>query len=113
MKVLIIGATGLTGRELTTQALEAGHDVRLLVRQPSSVAIWSPRLEVVQGDVLEWKDVGRAMRGAAAVLSALGTGRDLRETTLYSDGAAAILWGMAEAGVRRLVCVSSGGTIDD
>jgi uncharacterized protein YbjT (DUF2867 family) len=113
MKVLIIGATGLTGRELTTQALDAGHDVRLLVRQPSAVAIWSPRLEVVQGDVLEWKDVGRAMRGVNAVLSTLGTGRDLRETTLFSDGAAAILWGMAEAGVRRLVCVSSGGTIDD
>lgn len=113
MKVLIIGATGPTGRELTTQALDEGHDVRLFVRNPAAVSVWSPRLEIVQGDVQEWKDVGRAMRDVNAVLSALGTGSDLRKTTIFSEGTAAILWGMAEAGVRRLVCVTSGGTVDD
>jgi len=113
MKVLIIGATGPTGRELTTQAVDEGHDVRVFVRNPSAVSIWSPRLEVVQGDVREWKDVGRAMRDVSAVLSALGTGTDLSKTTIFSEGAGAILWAMAEAGVRRLVCVTSGGTIDD
>lgn len=113
MKVLIIGATGPTGRELVTHALDEGHDVRVLVRNPSSVSIWSPQLQVVQGDVREWKDVGKAMRDMGAVLSALGTGTDLRKTTLFSDGTAAILWGMAEAGVKRLVCVTSGGTLED
>jgi len=113
MKVLIIGATGPTGRELTTQALDEGHDVRLLVRNPRAVSIWSPRLEVMEGDVREWKTVRPAMLGMEAVLSALGTGTDLRKTTLFSEGTAAILWGMAEAGVRRLVCVTSGGTIED
>jgi putative NADH-flavin reductase len=113
MKVLILGATGPTGRELTTQAIDAGHDVRLLVRNPAAVSIWSPRLEVVQGDARAWKSVGPAMRGMNAVLSALGTGGDLRKTTLYSECTAAILWGMAEAGVRRLVCVTSSATIED
>lgn len=113
MKVLIIGATGPTGRELTTQALDAGHDVRLFARNPRAVSIWSPRLEVMQGDVREWKTVPPAMLGVEAVLSALGTSGDWRETTLYSEGSKAILWGMAEAGVRRLVCVTSNGTIDD
>ncbi|HRI69283.1 MAG TPA: NAD(P)H-binding protein, partial [Polyangium sp.] len=113
MKVLIIGATGPTGRELTAQALDEGHDVRVLVRNPGAVSIWSPRLEVVQGDVRDWKTVGPAMAGMNAVLSALGTGSDLRKTTLYSDGAKSILWAMAESAVRRLVCVTSGGTIDD
>ena len=75
--------------------------------------MWSPRLDIVQGDVQEWKDVGRAMRDVNAVLSSLGTGSDLRKTTIFSEGTAAILWGMAEAGVRRLVCVTSGGTVDD
>jgi putative NADH-flavin reductase len=113
MKVLIIGATGPTGRELTTQALDEGHDVRLFVRNPATVSVWSPRLDIVQGDVQEWKDVGRGMRDVNAVLSALGTGSDLRKTTIFSEGTAAILWAMAEAGVRRLVCVTSGGTVDD
>jgi uncharacterized protein YbjT (DUF2867 family) len=113
MLVLIIGATGPTGRELVAQAIEDGYDVRVLVRHPDRVSVWSPKLEVVQGDVLEWKDVGRAMRNVHAVLSALGTGSDLRPTSVISDGTAAILWGMAEAHVRRFVCVTSGGTIDD
>jgi putative NADH-flavin reductase len=113
MLVLIIGATGPTGRELAVRALEDGHYVRLLVRHPDRVSIWSPRLEVVQGDVCEWKDIGPAMRNVNAVLSALGTGTDLKPTTVFSDGAAAILWGMAEAGVKRLVSITSGGTIDD
>lgn len=113
MKVLIIGATGPTGRELTTQALDEGHDVRLLVRNPRAVSIWSPRLEVMSGDVYDWKSVRPAMLGVQAVLSALGTGGDRRKTNLYSEGTKAILWGMAEAGVRRLVCVTSSGTIED
>jgi putative NADH-flavin reductase len=113
MKVLIIGATGPTGRELTTQALDAGHDVRLFVRNPHAVSVWSPRLEVMSGNVREWKTVRPAMLGVQAVLSALGTSGDWRKTTLYSEGTAAILWGMAEAGVQRLVCVTSSGTIED
>jgi putative NADH-flavin reductase len=113
MKVLIIGATGPTGRELTTQALDEGHDVRLFVRNRAAVSIWSPRLDVVEGDILDWKTVRPAMLGMNAVLSALGTGNDLRKTTLFSDGAKAILWAMAEANVRRFVCVTSSGTIED
>ncbi len=107
MKVLILGATGPTGRELTTQAIDAGHDVRLLVRNPAAVTIWSPRLEIVQGDARAWKSVGPAMRGMNAVLSAIGTGGDLRKTTLFSECTAAILWGMTEAGV------TSSATIED
>lgn len=113
MKVLIIGATGPTGRELTTQALDEGHDVRLFVRNRAAVSIWSPRLDVVQGDIRDWKTVGPAMLGTNAVLSALGTGHDFRKTTLFSDGTKAILWAMAEANVRRFVCVTSSSTIED
>jgi len=113
MKVLVFGATGPTGKELVAQALEAGHEVRAFARDPAAVSAWSPKLEVVRGDVLQWTDVGRAMRGVGAVLSALGTGANMMPTTLYSEGTAAILWAMAEAGVRRLVCVTSGATIED
>lgn len=113
MKVLIIGATGPTGRELTAQALDEGHDVRLFVRRPPAVSIWSPRLEVAAGDVLDWKTVRPAMVGMNAVLSALGPGKDLRKTTLYSEGMKTILWAMAETGVKRFVCMTSSGTIQN
>lgn len=113
MLILVIGATGPTGREVTTRAIEDGHKVRVLARNPERVSIWSPNLEIVQGDVLEWKTVGKAMRNVDAVVSALGTGSDLGPTTVISEGTAAILWAMAEANVRRFVCVTSGGTVDD
>jgi len=113
MKVLVFGASGPTGRELVAQALDAGYEVRAFARRPAAVGAWSPRLELVQGDVLEWGHVGPAMRGVDAVLSALGTGQDFGETNVYSDGTAAILWAMAEARVRRFVCVTSGATIED
>lgn len=34
MRVLVLGATGATGREVVTQALWQGHDVTALVRNP-------------------------------------------------------------------------------
>ncbi|MDI1429306.1 MULTISPECIES: NAD(P)-dependent oxidoreductase [Polyangium] len=113
MKILVFGASGPTGREVVTQAIDAGYEVRAFARRPAAVGAWSPRLELVQGDVLEWGHVGPAMRGVDAVISALGTGRDFGETNLFSDGFAAILWAMAEAHVRRFVCVTSAGTIED
>jgi uncharacterized protein YbjT (DUF2867 family) len=38
VKVLIIGATGATGQILMRQALEQGHEVTALARNPSAVA---------------------------------------------------------------------------
>jgi len=113
MKVLVLGATGGTGKEIVAQALDAAYDVRVLCRNPDALGAWSPRLEVLRGDVRDWGRIGPAMRGVHAVLSAIGVGRELSPTTLYSDGMGAILWAMAEARVRRLVFVTSSGTIED
>ncbi len=42
MKLLVLGATGATGRLLTGQALAAGHQVRALVRSPQKLTAASP-----------------------------------------------------------------------
>lgn len=49
-RVLIVGATGGTGRQLVAQALERGHVVTALVRNPAKLQIEHPQLRVVQGD---------------------------------------------------------------
>jgi cation diffusion facilitator CzcD-associated flavoprotein CzcO len=72
LRVLIVGATGGTGRQLVTQALERGYTVTALVRDPSRLRVDHPRLTVIQGDVLDEGSVEAAMRGREAVLSALG-----------------------------------------
>lgn len=50
MRIAIFGASGRTGRPLVEQALEAGHEVRALVRDPSKLTESHGRLAVIRGD---------------------------------------------------------------
>ena len=65
-RILIVGATGGTGRQLVAQALARGYEVTALVRDPSKFHDEHAQLKVIQGDVLDYASV------EAAVLSALG-----------------------------------------
>ncbi len=109
MRLLIIGATGGTGRELVGQALESGHHVTALVRTPAKLRLVHQRLTVVQGDVLDRPSIVTAVRGQDAVLSALGHKRWFYPTRILSAGTANLLGAMEEVGVRRLVCETSLG----
>ena len=94
---------GSTGRRLVQQALDAGHDVRAVTRQPQSFPVGGPGLEVVAADAT----VEVPVSGAAVVLSTLGTPFTRRPVRLYSHSTATVLAAMRREGVRRLVVVSS------
>jgi uncharacterized protein YbjT (DUF2867 family) len=111
-RLLIIGATGGTGRQLVTQALARGHAVTALVRDPSRLQVDHPRLAVVQGNVLDAGSVDEAVRGQDAVLCALGHKRFFVPTRILSEGTRNILGAMEAHGVRRLVCETSLGIGD-
>ena len=111
-RVLIVGATGGTGRQLVTQALERGYAVTALVRDPSRLRVDHPQLTVIQGDVLDERSVEAAMRGQEAVLSALGHKRYFYPTRILSQGTRNILRAMETHGVQRLVCETSLGIGD-
>jgi putative NADH-flavin reductase len=111
-RVLIVGATGGTGRQLVAQALERGYAVTALVRDPSRLRVDHPELTVVQGDVLDYGSVEAAMRGQEAVLSALGHKRFFYPTRILSEGTQNILRAMDTHGVPRLICETSLGIGD-
>ena len=111
-RILIVGATGGTGRRLVAQALERGHAVTVLARDPAKLAVDHPRLTVVAGNVLDRASVDRAMAGQEAVLSALGHKRFFWPTRILSEGTRVLLAAMAAHKVRRLVCVTSLGIGD-
>lgn len=111
-QILIVGATGGTGRQLVAQALERGFWVTALVRSPSKLRLEHQRLTVVQGNVLDPGSIDTAMRGQDAVLSALGHQRYFYPTRIQSEGTKNILRAMETHGVPRFVCMSSLGIGD-
>lgn len=106
MKLIVFGATGRTGHLVVEQALAAGHEVTAFARRPSAVTIQHPRLEVIQGDVLDLSTFAPAIAGKNAVISTLG-GALRAPTTLYSTGIANIVRAMQEVSLRRLVSLSA------
>ena len=108
MKILVLGASGATGRQVVEQALGHGHDVVAFVRDPSRFRLWNEHLKVVTGDVTDPVAVQTAVQGCGAVISALGS-RGERPVSVYSDGVANTIRAMTARGMRRLVVVSSSG----
>ncbi len=111
-RILVVGATGGTGRRLVAQALERGYVVTALVRDPSRLEVDHPQLTVMRGDVLDEGSVDAAVRGQDAVLSALGHKRYFGPTRILSDGTRNIVRAMEKHGVARLVCETSLGIGD-
>lgn len=112
MRLLVIGSTGRVGSQVVSRALDAGHVVTALARDPAAVARTPhDRLRVVRGDVLEPASLQRAVAGQDAVVSCLGT-RDRRQRTLRSEGTANLVAAMRAEGAPRLVAFSAFGVGD-
>ena len=109
MRVLVIGATGGTGRELVQQALAQGHQVTAFVRDPAKLQIEHSNLRIAKGDVLDYGTVESAMRGQDAVLSALGHRRFFYPNKIQSEGMRNILRAMQSCEVPRLICETALG----
>jgi uncharacterized protein YbjT (DUF2867 family) len=108
MKIALIGATGRTGAPALTTALDRGHDVTVLVRDPAKLpAETRPRVRVVVGDVTDPAALTQLLDDADAVVSALGpTGK---QADLHTRAARALVEIMSTRGPRRFVGVSAAG----
>lgn len=117
MRITVFGATGGTGQHLVDQALEAGHHITAVVRDPARLPQADhPRLEVVkavvEADLQHLDAITEAVKGQDAVVSALGPrGKD--DITVCSDGARAIITAMRATDSRRLIVVTASGHIVD
>lgn len=108
MKLCVFGASGPVGRAVVGQALEAGHDVTAVTRDPDRFPMTAQQLlSVVAGDVLDPHQVSTALRGAEAVICAVGVPPTRKPVTTYSIGTRNIVEAMRNQGLRRIVCVSS------
>jgi predicted dehydrogenase/nucleoside-diphosphate-sugar epimerase len=112
-RILILGATGFIGRELTRQLMEAGHRIRVLVRSPGKIIedLRNPRLECLRGDLNDTAALRSAMTGIDCVYHLARA--DVKSWTDYQRYEIGVTRDIAEAalatGVRRLIYT---GTID-
>lgn len=84
MNITIIGASAGVGLETVKRALERNHIVTTLSRS----AIQLPEnknLISLKGNALNKEDLQKSIKNADAVIVALGTGKSMKPTTLYSD----------------------------
>lgn len=100
MKLTIFGGTGRTGRLLVERALNDGHEVTLLARDPAKAPWKHERLSVMQGSLSDAAQVAEAIKGADAVISVAAP---------TPDGARYIVQGMEQHGVKRLVVATGVG----
>ena len=119
MKLLILGASGATGRWLVTLAAQAGHDVTALVR-PSTAFDAPAGVRVIRGDVVDPAIIATAVENKDAVASCLGIRRAskfpwapiLSPPDFTASVASALVPAMSHAGVRRVVAISAGGVAE-
>ncbi len=117
LKIVVIGASdGTTGGLFTAKALDSGHYVTAVARTPSRITKQHDNLTVATGatgDVKHPLTLVEPMKGADAVIGAFGHREfsdTFKTTTLYSDGARAVLDAMKEAGVKKIIMITSSGT---
>ncbi|MCC3158945.1 NAD(P)-dependent oxidoreductase [Hymenobacter sp. 15J16-1T3B] len=112
MNIALIGATGFVGSRLLREALQRGHQVTAIVRDPSKLAERPTNLTVVQGDVSQPEQLAEQLRGHDLVLNAFNAG--WTNPNLYEDSLAgnrAIEKATEQAGVARLVVIGGAGSL--
>jgi UDP-glucose 4-epimerase len=118
MRVLVLGGCGFIGSHVVDQLLVAGHDVRVLSRRPETLRPPLPEVTYFRADYRDRGALCTALDGCDAVFHAIsstspGSGdldpaKDIAENLIPLVG---LMDAMLADGVRRLVYLSSGGTV--
>ncbi len=104
MKLVILGATGKTGKLAVEQALAAGHTVTALVRRADAFAP-TANLVAKVGDARNASDLTAALAGQEAVISTLGSNKLGDDLMLRATNA--LIQAAHASGVKRVVMMSS------
>ena len=95
--ILITGATGNVGQELTQQLLEAGQPMRLLTRDAGKLSTLEGRVEIVVGDLGKPETLKAAFEGVERLFL-------VTATTQQDEN---VLKAAKDAGVRHVVKLST------
>ena len=118
MKILVLGATGRTGRLFTRKALEQGHTVTAYVRNPHKARTLlgpHPNLTITPGTLDDAERLAAASSGQDVMVGTLGqkaTVREFLHTTFMQERLPLIMEAVTGAGVKHCVLMSAYGVGD-
>ncbi|OHC22332.1 MAG: 3-beta hydroxysteroid dehydrogenase [Pseudomonadales bacterium RIFCSPHIGHO2_02_FULL_60_43] len=111
MKLALIGASGFVGAAVLQEALDRGHQVTGIVRNPAKLPQHAA-LNAVAGDAYNAEALAAHLKGHDAVIHAFNPGwgtADIRER--FIQGSQAIIAASKQADVQRLLVVGGAGSL--
>ena len=108
-KIIVFGATGTLGWHIVKKALAENFEVSAFARNPFKLEMENENLNLIEGDVLNYSDVEKAIANADAVYFAVGAGS---KGTVRAEGTRNVIRAMKKSGVKRLISLSSLGVGD-
>ncbi|MDO4163926.1 MAG: NAD(P)-dependent oxidoreductase [Bacteroides sp.] len=110
--VVLIGASGFVGTAILNEALNRGHQVTAIVRNPEKIQVNNPNLSVVKADATDPDALAQLAKGKDAIISAYNPGwgnpKQYEETL---ENYPKIVEGAKRSGVKRLLIVGGAGTL--
>jgi uncharacterized protein len=114
MHIALFGAGGQIARRIAREALDRGHQVTAVVRDPATFRNYDDRLEVVRGDATDAASVARAAQGADAIVNAISPrpSPSGRPASSLVQGARGVIAGAKRAGIDRLLAVGGASSLE-
>lgn len=112
MKIALFGATGTIGQRILREALNRGHQVTALARNPSGINEQNANLQTAAADVTDADSVAKAVAGHDVVISTIGPSQPADDLNNVIDAAHSLLKGLASAGVTQLLVVGGAASLE-
>ena len=110
--IILIGASGFVGSAILEEALNRGHKVTALVRNPEKIQVKNENLTVLAVDATDVEALSKVAAGKDTVISAYNPGWG--NPRLYEEileNYPKIIEGVKKAGVQRLLVVGGAGVL--
>ncbi len=120
MKILILGATGRTGRLIVEEALKQGYDLNVLVRDKNQIPFDTKSIKVYQGTPARRADLAAAMQGCEVVISALAVAKAsdapwsklISPENFVSESMKNVIAEANQQNLKRLITISAWGVLE-
>lgn len=115
MKILLLGATGRTGKQIIEAAIQKGFEISAIARNPQKLEKF--KIDITAGTPYDYETVEKAIEGCDAVINTLNVSRKsdnpwaalAAPRDLISKAASNTMKAMTKSGIKRFIALSTIG----